>query len=81
MSKLEKLVQKAKTNPKELRPQEVEKIYESGGWTKRSRKHRKGSSHEVYVGPDNKEKTVPKKKKVNRLYVKEMIANLGFEEG
>ena len=80
MSKFDKIVEKARRSPTTLRPPEVEYIYEKMGWNKRSRKGRKGSSHEIYEAPDDAthQKAVPKKRQVNEAYVKQMFANLGL---
>lgn len=80
MSQIDKLIQKAQESPRNLRTDEVMKLYEYFGWEQRVGKSKRGS-HRVLVKIENgtpKEKTFPERKQVNKMYVVEMLRNFGL---
>lgn len=77
MSKLEKLLQKIKNNPKQVRFEELDKILIRAGFERRSPKG--GSSHYTYTKGE-KLLTVPyKKPHIKAVYVERAIRLLEGE--
>ncbi|MBC7341771.1 MAG: type II toxin-antitoxin system HicA family toxin [Clostridia bacterium] len=78
MGRLEKLYEKVKRNPRQVRFDELRKLLLRAGF--RERQPRGGSSHYTYV-KDGKLITVPRDNPVKPEYVKEAIEALEGEVG
>lgn len=77
MTKLEKLLQKVKNNPKQVRFQELDKILIRSGFTRRQ--PGSGSSHYIYI-KGKKRLTVPyRQPHVKTIYVERALALLEGE--
>lgn len=70
MSKKEKLLERIKNNPKDVRFEVLSNILVGLGFNERQ--SRKGTSHYVYT-KDDIILTIPKKTPVNQVYVKEAL--------
>lgn len=80
MSKLQKLYEKIKNNPKSVRFDELDKILLSAGFSRRQ--SRGGSSHYVYI-KDGRIVTIPfRQPHILRVYVEDALDAIGdcFEE-
>ncbi|GAX88623.1 type II toxin-antitoxin system HicA family toxin [Effusibacillus lacus] len=78
MSKLEKLWQKIKNNPKQVRFEELDKLLVKAGFERRQ--PRRGSSHYVYRKAGSKPVTVPyRQPHILSVYVEEAIKVLEGE--
>jgi len=80
MSKLKKLYEKIKNNPRSIRFSELDKILRSAGFTKRQPSG--GSSHFIYIKED-KSLTIPlDQPHIKRIYVERAIEIIGdyFDE-
>ena len=84
MSKLEKLIQRIKNNPKTVRFEELDKRFEELDKLLRHEGYvpsqpRRGSSHYTYRKPGRNLLTIPRKiPYVNECYVVEVLAELGL---
>ncbi|MBR4151838.1 MAG: type II toxin-antitoxin system HicA family toxin [Selenomonadaceae bacterium] len=77
MSKLEKLLQRIKNNPKTVRFEELDKILLNAGYEKSQ--PRGGSSHYTYRKPNNDPITIPYHKPyINEIYVQAVIRALNL---
>lgn len=77
MSKLEKLLQRIKNNPKSVRFEELDKILRREGYEP-SQPHG-GSSHYTYRKSGNRKITIPRQiPYVNECYVRDVLEALGF---
>ena len=77
MSKLEKLIQRIKNNPKTVRFEELDKLLRHEGYV--PSQPRRGSSHYTYRKPGRNLLTIPRKiPYVNECYVVEVLAELGL---
>jgi hypothetical protein len=80
MSKLLKLLERIKSNPKTVRFEELDKLLTRAGF--RRRQPRSGSSHYIYV-KDGKILTVPyDQPHIKQIYIEKAIEAIGdyFEE-
>ena len=76
MSKLEKLLQRIKNNPKTVRFEELDKILTREGYERRQPGG--GSSHYTYKKSGNRSLTVPRQTPyVNECYVINVLEELG----
>ncbi|MEG6614915.1 toxin HicA [Peptococcaceae bacterium 1198_IL3148] len=80
MSKLQKLYQRIKNNPKAVRFEELDKILRSAGFAKRQPKG--GSSHHIYVKGDKMLSVPYKQPHIKSTYVERAIELIGdcFDE-
>jgi len=69
MSKKEKLIEAIKNNPKNVRFKDLKKILENIGYKAINR----GGSHYVFTKENSKSLTIPYKKPVKIIYVKQVI--------
>jgi len=69
MSKKEKLIEAIKNNPKNVRFEDLKKILESIGYTAVNN----GGSHYVFTKVNSISLTIPYKKPVKVVYVKQVI--------
>jgi len=69
MSKKEKLIEAIKNNPKNVRFEDLKKILESIGYTAINN----GGSHYVFTKENSTALTIPYKKPVKIVYVKQVI--------
>ena len=77
MSKLEKLLQRIKNNPKTVRFEELDKILRHEGYE--PSQPRGGSSHYTYKRVGSRSLTIPRQiPYVNEYYVRDVLAALGF---
>ncbi|MBR2518163.1 MAG: hypothetical protein IKE46_00020 [Selenomonadaceae bacterium] len=77
MSKLEKLLQRIRNNPKTVRFEELDKILTRQEYERTQ--PRGGSSHYVYKKPGNRTLTIPRQTPyVNECYVRDVLEALGF---
>jgi len=77
MSKLEKLLQRIKNNPKTVRFEELDKILRHRGYE--CSQPRGGSSHYTYRKAGSRSLTIPRKNPyVEECYVQVVLAALGF---
>ena len=77
MSKLEKLLERIKNNPRTVRFEELDKILANAGYERAQ--PRGGSSHYTYRKPDKKSLTIPRQiPYVNSCYVRDVLAELGL---
>ena len=75
MSKLEKLLERIKNNPKTVRFEELDKLLIRAGFTKRQSK--KGSSHYYYTKEDKAISVPFRKPYILETYVLEVIDLIG----
>ena len=77
MSKLEKLLQRIKNNPKTVRFEELDKILRREGYE--TSQPRSGSSHYTYRKPGVRSLTIPRQTPyVNECYVRDVLEELGL---
>jgi len=76
MSKKEKLIEAIKNNPKNVRFEDLRKILESIGYTAVNN----GGSHYVFTKENATSLTIPYKKPVKVVYVKQVIKIIEEEE-
>ena len=77
MSKLEKLLQRIKNNPKTVRFEELDKILRHEEYV--PSQPRGGSSHYTYKKPGSKSLTIPRQiPYVNECYVRDVLEELGL---
>ena len=77
MSKLEKLLQRIKNNPKTVRFEELDKILKHEGYE--PSQPRGGSSHYTYKKFGSRSLTIPRQiPYVKEYYVSDVLATLGF---
>lgn len=77
MSKLEKLLQRIKNNPRTVRFEELDKILRREGYE--SSQPRGGSSHYTYRKAGLKSLTIPRQNPyVNEFYVRVVLTELGL---
>ncbi|MBR3051206.1 MAG: toxin HicA [Selenomonadaceae bacterium] len=77
MSKLEKLLQRIKNNPKTVRFEELDKILSNAGYE--CAQPGRGSSHYTYRKPSNNPITIPYQRPfVNEVYVRKVIRELNL---
>ena len=77
MSRKDKLIDAIKNNPKNVRFQDLRKILESIGYTAVNN----GGSHFVFTKDNAISLTIPYKKPVKVVYVKQVIKIIEEEEG
>lgn len=77
MSKLEKLLQRIRNNPKTVRFEELDKVLRHEGYE--PAQPRGGSSHYTYKKPGSRSLTIPRQiPYVNECYVRDVLEVLGF---
>ncbi|MBR0260672.1 MAG: toxin HicA [Selenomonadaceae bacterium] len=77
MSKLEKLLQRIKNNPKTVRFEELDKILRREGYD--TSQPRGGSSHYTYRKPGVRSLTIPRQTPyVGEIYVRVVLTALGI---
>ena len=77
MSKLEKLLQRIKNNPRTVRFEELDKILRREGYE--CSQPRGGSSHYTYRKAGFRSLTIPRQiPYVNECYVRDVLEELGF---
>ena len=77
MSKKEKLIEAIKNNPKNVRFEDLKKILENIGYTVINN----GGSHYVFTKENSISLTIPYKRPVKVVYVKQVIKIIEEEEG
>ena len=77
MSKLEKLLQRIKNNPKTVRFEELDKVLTNAGYERTQ--PRRGSSHYTYRKDSRMPMTIPNHKPyVQEVYVRDVIRELNL---
>jgi predicted RNA binding protein YcfA (HicA-like mRNA interferase family) len=76
MSKKDKLIDFIKNNPKNVRFEDLKKILENIGYVARNR----GGSHYIFIKENSTPITIPYKRPVKIIYVKQVIRILEEEE-
>ena len=77
MSKLEKLLERIKNNPKTVRFEELDKILRRSEYARTQ--PRGGSSHYIYKKIGERSVTIPRQiPYVNECYVRDVLEALGF---
>ena len=76
MSKKDKLIEAIKNNPKNIKFEDLKKILEDLGYTANNR----GGSHYVFTKKDSTSLTIPYKRPVKVIYVKQVISIIEEED-
>lgn len=72
MSRKEKLLERIRSNPKDVAFDDLDKLLEWAGFVRRAQ--RSGSSHFIYTKPGCPPLTVPRRNPLKEAYVKQALA-------
>ncbi len=76
MSQLEKIIEKMRTQPNNIRPEEAERVLNSMGY----RLDRQKGSHMQFINSFGDVLTIPKRNPLRAVYVKDILNRIENEE-